>query len=132
MNRYFQEVLEAHECIQQWLGNAETKGEVCDNLLARFSPDFSMVSPTGSLLNVDALNRFFRTQRGARTGLTLKIMDMQLLAESEKGATVCYKEQQHIPGHASTLRFSTAVFELGKQGNVIWRHLHETAMPQGV
>lgn len=132
MNRYFQEVLEAHEYIQQWLGNAETKDEVCDNLLACFSPDFSMVSPAGALLNFDALNRFFRTQRGARAGLTLHIMDMQLLAESEKGATVCYKEQQHIPGQPSTLRFSTAVFEWDEEGNVIWRHLQETALPQGI
>lgn len=129
MNRYFQEVLDAHEFIRCWLGEAEAQEDVCDNLLARFSPDFTMVSIAGSLLDFDALNRFFRTQRGVRKGLTLDIMDMQMVAESEKGATVCYKEQQHVPGQNTTLRFSTVVFTLDPQGNVLWRHLQETALP---
>jgi hypothetical protein len=131
MNRYFQEVLDAHEFIRRWLGEATTQNHVCDDLLARFSPDFTMVSTAGSLLDFDALNRFFRTQRGVRKGLTLDIMDMQMVAESERGATVCYKEQQHVPGQNTTLRFSTVVFELNEQGKVRWRHLHETALPLG-
>lgn len=130
MNRYFQEILDAHEIIRHWLGDEEAKDDLCDNLLARFSPDFMMVSPAGVILNFDALNRFFRTQRGARKGLTLDIMAMQVVAESETGATVCYQEHQQIPGQQSSLRFSTAVFELDPQEHVIWRHLHETALPQ--
>lgn len=129
MNRYFQEVLDAHELIRCWLGEAEAQEDVCDNLLARFSPEFTMVSTTGVVLNFEALSRFFRTQRGARKGLTLDILDMQMVAESEEGATVCYKEQQHVPGQNTTLRFSTVVFTLDPQGNVLWRHLQETALP---
>jgi len=129
MNRYFQEVLDAHEFIRCWLGEAEAQEGVCDNLLARFSPEFTMVSTAGILLDFDALNHFFRTQRGVRKGLTLDIMDMQMVAESEKGATVCYKEQQHVPGQNTTLRFSTVLFTLDPQGNVLWRHLQETALP---
>jgi len=43
MNRYFQEVLDAHVLIQHWLGNKETKDEMCSHLLARFSPTYSTV-----------------------------------------------------------------------------------------
>ncbi|MEI2264925.1 DUF4440 domain-containing protein [Erwinia sp. CGal63] len=129
MNRYFQEVLDAHELIRRWLGNASTPTEVCENLLARFSPAYSMVTTSGARLDYAALDAFFRTQRGAKAGLNIDIAAMQVIAESEKGATVVYQEKQQLPGQEATLRFSTVVFEVNQQGQVIWRHLHETALP---
>jgi hypothetical protein len=51
MNRYFKEVLDAHELIRNWLGNKEAHDEVCEELLARFSPAYSMVTPGGALLD---------------------------------------------------------------------------------
>lgn len=129
MNRYFKEVLDAHVLIRSWLGNKDANIEVCENLLARFSPEYSMVTPSGALLDFTTLNSFFRTQRGARPGLEIDINDMQLIAESEKGATMVYKELQQLPEQNSTLRFSTVVFEFNHDGGVIWRHLHETLLP---
>lgn len=129
MNCYFQEVLDAHALILRWLGDADSPAAVCDALLARFSPDYSMVTPGGALLDYAALNTFFRSQCGARAGLTLEIDNMQLIAESAGGATVTYRERQQLPGQEATLRFSTVVFELGADNQVIWRHLQETALP---
>lgn len=119
MNRYFKEVLDAHVLIRSWLGNKDANIEVCENLLARFSPEYSMVTPSGALLDFTTLNSFFRTQRGARPGLEIDINDMQLIAESEKGATMVYKELQQLPEQNSTLRFSTVVFEFNHDGGVI-------------
>ncbi|MGD8163084.1 DUF4440 domain-containing protein [Pantoea sp. FN0307] len=130
MNRYFKEVLDAHVLIRSWLGNKDANDEVCENLLARFSPEYSMVTPGGALLDFTTLNAFFRTQRGARPGLEIDISDMQVVTESEKGATVVYKELQKLPEQGPTLRFSTVVFELNHDGEVSWRHLHETSLPQ--
>lgn len=129
MNRYFKEVLDAHVLIRSWLGSDDANDEVCKNLLARFSPEYSMVTPGGALLDFSTLNSFFRTQRGARPGLEIDIKDMQVVAESENGATVVYKELQQLPEQNPTLRFSTVVFELNNDGEVIWRHLHETSLP---
>lgn len=129
MNRYFQEVLDAHELIRSWLGNASTPAEVCDNLLARFSPEYSMVTPGGGQLDYTTLTSFFRTQCGVKAGLEIEIENMRLIAESATGATVTYQERQQLPGQEATLRFSTVVFELGADNQVIWRHLHETALP---
>lgn len=129
MNRYFQEVLDTHQLIRRWLGDARSSPEVCENLLARFSPAFSMVTPGGSLLDYAALNSFFRTQCGGRAGLEINIENMQIIAESTTGATVTYQEQQQCPGERATRRFSTAVFEWGGEGGVLWRHLHETWLP---
>lgn len=129
MNRYFQEVLDAHELIRRWLGDANTPAGVCDNLLARFSPAYSMVTPGGGQLDYTSLTSFFRTQYGAKAGLNIDIENMQLIAESAAGATVTYQERRQLPGHDATLRFSTVVFESGTDNQVIWRHLHETALP---
>jgi len=130
MNRYLKEVLDAHELIRHWLGNKDAHDDVCEKLLARFSPEYSMVTPGSALLDFPALSAFFRTQRGARPGLNIDICDMQIVAESERTATVVYKEMQQLPGQSSTLRFSTVVFEVNDAGNVTWRHLHETSLPQ--
>lgn len=130
MNRYFKEVLDAHELIKDWLGNKKAKDEVCENLLARFSPAYSMVTTGSKLLDFTTLNSFFRTQRGTRPGLEIGISDMPVIAESANGATVAYKELQQLPEQSPTLRFSTVVFELKQNGDVIWHHLHETSLPQ--
>lgn len=130
MNRYFKEVQDAHVLIQNWLGDADAHADICERLLSRFSPKFSMVTPGGALLDFAALKAFFGTQRGARQGLNIEINGMQIIAENERGATVIYKELQQLPGQEATLRFSTAVFELDHDGYAIWRHLHETSLPQ--
>lgn len=129
MNRYFKEVLDTHVLIRDWLGDADAHADICDKLLLRFSLTFSMVTPGGVLLDFTALKAFFCTQRGARQGLSIEIIDMQVIAENERGATVTYKEIQQLPGEEATRRFSTAVFEKRDDSHAIWRHLHETSLP---
>lgn len=126
MNRYFQEVRDAHTLIRDCLGDANTPDAVCDTLLSRFSPAFTMVTPRGVIMDFSAVDSLFRTQRGVRAGLTIAIEDLHIVTENEAGATVTYKERQTIPGQGETLRFATAVFEIAADGRVIWRHLHET------
>jgi len=130
MNLFLKEVLDAHELIKEWLGNETAKDEVCEDLLTRFSPAYSMVTTGGGLLDFTTLNSFFRTQRGARPGLAIEISDMRVIAESDTGATVVYKELQQLPDQSPTLRFSTVVFESKPNGKIIWHHLQETALPQ--
>ena len=129
MNHYFQEVLDAHVLIRRWFGDASSSSEVCDRLLARFSPAYSMVTTGGARLDYSSLVTFFRSQCGRRAGLEIEIENMQLIAESATGATVVYQERQKMPDQDETMRFSTVVFELGKDNQVMWRHLHETALP---
>jgi len=127
MNRYFQEVLDAHLLISRWLGEASAPQDVCETLLGRFSPAFTMVGLSGNRLDNAGLSAFFRTQGGAKAGLEIGIENMQLVAEGATGAIVTYHERQQLPGQSATLRYSTVVYELGEGGRVMWRHLHETA-----
>lgn len=126
MNHYFKEVLDAHILIGRWLGEPNCPEDVCDKLLARFSPAYSMVTPNGVKLDYPSLVTFFRSQGGRKEGLEIKIENMQLITESAIGATVTYQERQSMPDQSESLRFSTVVFELGQNNQVIWRHLHET------
>ncbi|WP_241648594.1 DUF4440 domain-containing protein [Rosenbergiella collisarenosi] len=127
MNRYFDEVMVAHVLIADWLSGRQSSPQVCETLLGRFSRNFSMITTQGAVLDIARLSSFFRAQCGARQGLEIDILDMQLVADYKYGAVVTYQERQHVTGQPSTLRFSTVVFEVDNEGRLLWRHLHETA-----
>ena len=125
MNIYLDEVLNAHTLIENWLGAGA--GDLQD-LLCRFSPRFSMITPAGSHMDHEALSRLFTAQRKGRPGLSIRIDSMVLLEEWSHGAVVTYRERQHSPQSEETVRWSTAVFVL-ENGRLVWRHLHETWEP---
>ncbi|MGC6388841.1 DUF4440 domain-containing protein [Ewingella sp. S1.OA.A_B6] len=127
MNRFMKEVFDAHELIQRWFSDVNAPQSVCDALLARFSPDYSMVTLTGHPLDYPKLCAFFAAQRGTKAGLKIQVDHAVLMAESADHAVVAYQERQQLPGQAETLRYSTVVFDVDAQGKVLWRHLHETS-----
>ncbi len=122
MNIYFNEVLNAHTAIEDWLGKG--RGDL-PGLLRRFSPRFSMITPAGSCIDHEALGGLFTAQRKGRPGLAIQIDSMVLLEEWPHGAVVTYRERQHSPQTGTTVRRSTAMFVLENDG-LVWRHLHET------
>lgn len=124
--RYFDDVLSTHVLIRQWLGGEATAPAHCADLLARFSPDFSMISPGGKQLDAAGLTAFFQSAGGSRPGLQMHISDLVLVQESAAGASVTYRECQTLPGGASTERLSTVVYDTTPAGTLLWRHLHET------
>ncbi|MDM1837992.1 DUF4440 domain-containing protein [Serratia marcescens] len=126
MNPYFTEVIDAHIAIERWLGKGTGEEQA---LLARFTPDFSMIALNGAPLDFTALCAFFHAHRAAKPGLEIEIEEMKLVAEWPTGAVVSYREKQSLPGQSAKLRYSTVVFE--RQPNALgWRHLHETVAAQ--
>ena len=125
-NPYFDDVLSTHVLIREWLSGEATAAENCADLLARFSPGFTMVAPGGMRLDHAGLTTFFQGAGGSRPGLAMRIADLQLIQESATGATVSYREFQSLPGAENTERWSTVVYEKTPDGALLWRHLHET------
>lgn len=125
-NPYFDDVLSTHVLIREWLGGETTNRKYCADLLARFSPGFTMISPAGKLLDAAGLAAFFQAAGGSRPGLQMHISDLVLLQESAAGASVAYRESQSLPGGENTQRLSTVVYEKTPDGKLLWRHLHET------
>ncbi|MBB5609602.1 MULTISPECIES: DUF4440 domain-containing protein [unclassified Janthinobacterium] len=125
-NPYFDDVMSTHVLIRQWLGGEVAAPALCADLLARFSPDYSMVTSTGKQLDHASLTAFFSSAGGSRPGLAMEISELRLIQQSDAGATVSYREIQTLPGAEITERFSTVVYEKTADGTLLWRHLHET------
>ncbi len=124
-SEYFDEVIQAHEAIERWFAVEGDDAEL-ERLLARFSPEFSMVSPLGRMLNFEALSGLFQMAGGKRRGFKIELSELCGIALHERGATVSYREQQADASGLHTDRRSTVVFEKNEAGRVIWRHLQET------
>ncbi|MBG8558917.1 DUF4440 domain-containing protein [Pseudomonas qingdaonensis] len=119
-NAGFEEVLEAHVQIRQWLA-----GEARPPLLERFAEGFSMFTLKGTVLDKAQLESFFAQAYGSRPGLRIEIDEMHDVAPG----VVTYREHQQDDSGQTTLRWSTVVFD----GQGKWLHLQETAVtPQPV
>ncbi|HJR27867.1 MAG TPA: DUF4440 domain-containing protein [Pseudomonas sp.] len=122
--QYFDEVIQAHVAIEQWLAEERDLSEL-EQLLMRFSPQFSMVSPLGRVLDFEALNELFLLAGGKKLGFRIELSELRGVALYDGGAVVSYREQQTDATGLHSDRRSTVVFEQ-LDGKVIWRHLHET------
>ena len=125
-NPCFDDVLSTHALIRDWLSGEAATPEYCAQLLAHFSPAFTMVAPGGKQLDHAGLTAFFRAAGGSRPGLQMRLSDLVLIQESAAGATVSYRECQSLPGGENTERLSTVVYDKTPAGALLWRHLHET------
>lgn len=124
-NPYFNEVVDAHVDIERWLsGRAEP--ERLASLLTRFSPDFSMITLSGAVLDYAGVDALFSRGHGVRPGLVIGIDELRSLAVWSDGAVIRYRETQTDGEGRRTVRRSTAVFRREADGLIMWRHLHET------
>ena len=121
---YFDLVTETLAEIEDWF-SGENPG-VLPTLLARFSAQFSMITPSGSVLDLEGLEGLFEPLRGMRPGLKITLSEFKGLALYEQGAVVSFRELQEWPNAPSNDRRATVVFERDGHGKVVWRHLHET------
>lgn len=125
-NPCFDDVLSTHVLIRTWLSGEAAAPAHCAELLARFSPAFTMVAPGGKQLDHAGLTAFFRAAGGSRPGLQMRLSDLVLIQDSAAGASVSYRECQSLPGGENTERLSTVVYDKTPAGALLWRHLHET------
>jgi len=124
-SEYFDEVIQAHIAIEKWLA-LELDQSVLEQLLTRFSPQFSMVSPLGRVLDFEALSELFMLAGGRKLGFRIELGELRGIALYDGGAVVSYREQQTDATGLHSDRRSTVVFEKQADGKVLWRHLHET------
>lgn len=123
---FFEEVIQTHVEIEQWFAGVAPEGTL-GNLLARFSPDFSMIAPsTGNRMDVAAVSELFSRLGGQRPGLKITLSELTGLDRHARGAIVSYREHQIDDSGTQTDRRATVVFEKQASGALLWRHLHET------
>jgi hypothetical protein len=125
VNPYFAELRAVNAEVQAWY-NSAADAAVLESLMARFSPEFSMILPNGGTLNRASLHEIFAKNGGQYPGFEIAITDTVMVAQYPRGAVVSYNEHQSDGQGKRTLRRSTAVLECDAQGKVRWRHLQET------
>ncbi|WP_345812882.1 DUF4440 domain-containing protein [Paraburkholderia sp. PREW-6R] len=124
-NPYFEELGSIHVEIQALFDGSADEGAL-RRIMARFAPQFTLVTPSGAVMDYAGLHDTFARLIGARPGSQITIKDMELVAEYPSGAVVKYREYQRDSAGNANVRRSTAVMDLDSTGNVSWRHLQET------
>jgi hypothetical protein len=127
------EVVGLHEFFVGWLtGSLEESDEVFGRFLDALHPDFSMIAPSGVVLDRDAVLASVRAGHGtADASLAIEIRDVVECLISGDAVVVRYEEWQFIGGAVDSRRVSSAVLVRtpGAGDAVRWRHLHETFVP---
>ncbi|MFL9875520.1 DUF4440 domain-containing protein [Paraburkholderia megapolitana] len=126
-NPFFQEIVDAHIDIEQWLSGRAEAGRLAA-LLNRFSPRFSMVTLQGLQIDRTAVDELFSQGHGKRPGLRIEIDELRDIDMWRDGAVVGYRETQIDESGSCTMRRSTAVLACDESGRVTWRHLQETSV----
>ena len=120
---YFDLVEETLTEIENWFSGLSS---VLPTLLARFSNEFSMITPSAKVLDIDGMEELFEQLRGTRPGLVITLSEFKGIALYDQGAVISYRELQAVDNRTITDRRATVVFEKDASGKLLWRHLHET------
>ena len=120
---YFDLVEETLTEIENWFNGLSS---VLPTLLARFSNEFSMITPSAKVLDIDGMEELFEQLRGTRPGLVITLSEFKGIAHYDQGAVISYRELQAVDNRTITDRRATVVFEKDASGKLLWRHLHET------
>ena len=124
-NLYFDEIQAVNAEVEAWY-SGEAQAGALDQLMAHFSPQFSMILPNGGTLDWPTLRETFAQHGGQRPSFKIRITDSTIITQYPGAAVVTYNERQSDGEHSLNLRRSTAVLEIDAHGKVQWRHLQET------
>ncbi|MGH3700437.1 MAG: DUF4440 domain-containing protein [Pseudonocardiaceae bacterium] len=123
-----QSIKDLHDIIKNWVSG---KVEKTTTELSRFAelltPDFTIISPSGTLANLDTILREIEDAYAKLPGLVIEIENFNLIATNANLAVASYEEFQQWPGGANR-RHSTALFvsQTNSERDYLWRHIHET------
>ncbi|MET3230563.1 UNVERIFIED_ORG: hypothetical protein ABIC54_002757 [Burkholderia sp. 1263] len=124
-NPYFKELDDIHVEIEALFDGSADDGAL-ERIMTRFAEPFTLIMPSGLVLDHAALRETFAKLRGARPGSRISIRDREIVADYPSGAVVKYREYQRDNAGNANVRRSTAVMNLDAHGRVTWRHLQET------
>lgn len=123
--KFFHEIVDIHVAIERWFAGAAQPADLAQ-LLARFSPEFRMISMQGTALGKEGVGELLGRLHGKRPTLQITVDEMQVSHEWPGGACIAYRETHSDAGGVQTARRSTVLLEASADGSLQWRHLHET------
>ena len=128
------EVENLHQFFHDWfVGDLPDTDDAFARLTGALAEDFHIISPSGNVTRRGDLLDNLRDAHGSgrESGVKIWIRGFQVRLVEGEMAVVSYEEWQER-GSRKTGRVSTAVLERDPDapGGVVWRHLHETWLPQ--
>jgi hypothetical protein len=127
------EIVRLHDFFTGWFSGALPEDAFEEGVAARLHPEFENVQPAGKALARDVLLNGLRAAHGSNPDFRIEIRETRLLGNWPDCGLVLasYVEAQFGARNTTppdNLRRATVLFERRPKG-LIWRHVHETAMP---
>jgi len=125
------EVRELHRFFQDWY-----RGDLEDEAFRRFSrvmgEGFEIILPDASVLPREAIIDAVRARKGADAEAELWISNVRLVHSEAQFVVATYEEWQGRDGRDARGRLSTVVFtrDDSMPNGLVWRHVHETWLPE--
>jgi hypothetical protein len=121
-------VIELHSFFEGWLdGSLPETEEIFARFVEATAPDFTLISPEGTIATAEQTAAWIRAAHGTRQGFRLWTDEHVLRAAGDDWAIMTYREWQTRDG-ITTVRLSTACFcvDGAAPGGLLWQHVHET------
>ena len=118
-NLAYRSIFELHEWIEA-LFTGQNRS-VLTPLLDSFSPNFEMITTTGTLINLDQVRQLFINNTGKHPNLKITISEVSLIQQTSDSCLYRYKETHNH----QLIRWSTILIVF-KKNQTFWLHLQET------
>jgi len=125
------EIRELHRFFQDWY-----RGRLEEDAFQRFSgvmgEGFTIILPDASALPRETIIDAVRSQKGADAEAELWIENVRLVHSEAQFLVATYEEWQGRDGRDARGRLSTVVFTRheDRPNGLVWRHVHETWLPE--
>ena len=128
------EIVRLHDFFTGWFTGTLPGDAFDEGVAARLHPGFENVQPAGKAMARDVLLNGLRAAHGSNPDFRIEIRETRLLGDWPDCGLVLagYVEAQFGARNTTppdNLRRATVLFESGAKG-LIWRYVHETAMPR--
>jgi len=136
------EIVEMHRFFVDWFNDPGMPDPAFERrFAARLAPDFGMIVPSGEWLTRETVTDWIRDAKGERPGHRIEIRNVALLPPSGARLVLArYEEWQAAPDSRSALIATVALepegpgrLDTGERatpGGYLWRHVHETTLPE--
>ena len=117
-------VVVLHQLIERIFNQPAGSDDSFELMMSYFHPDFRMVTPRGTQLNLNEVEDLFRQLQGQREGMRIATCEHVVISHQEKEVTVQYREMQMLNGNNQS-RIALAILDYS---TLIprWRYLQET------
>lgn len=123
-DRFAEVVLGQHRLLARWLGS-RADPVVLDELMAAHTPEFTLVTVDGQVLDRDTLLAALAHGAGSQPGLRIEITDTTVVARLADGGVLIRFTETHLLGRQASARRVSALLRSG-DGVLRWAYVHET------